>query len=130
VKRIYSVILALIYLIATTGATIHQHYCMGELVGFSLFDLTDQKCGKCGMEKHTEASKDCCQDVAIVVKAGDSHTYSSTFYDLSTFSVDLPAQFEFISGIPVLPETFKVFPPHGPPVLKIPLFIQYCTYRI
>ena len=38
VKKVFSFILTLLYFASTVGTTIHQHYCMGELVGISLFN--------------------------------------------------------------------------------------------
>ena len=83
VKKMSAYLLAIFCLTITIGATLHQHYCMGELVGTSLFDLSDSDCGKCGMKKHTEASKECCKDVSIVIKTGDSHTFFQTAYDFT-----------------------------------------------
>src|SRR5688572_29776877 len=103
---------------------------MGELVSSSLFDSKDIACGKCGMEKHTEASKDCCKDVSIVIKTGDSHTFPQTVYDFHAFALILPA-IHFISpgfNIPAV-LTENLYRAHGPP-LKHSLFIQFRNFRI
>lgn len=50
----------LIYGSATMGATIHLHYCMDELVGWSLHHDEDEKCGKCGMDEKDNGG--CCKD--------------------------------------------------------------------
>ncbi len=50
----------LIYGSATMGATVHIHYCMNELVGWSLFNDKDAKCGRCGMEEKDKQG--CCKD--------------------------------------------------------------------
>ncbi len=83
VKKVWAFILAVFYISSIIGATVHQHYCMGELVGTSLFDLKDDECGKCGMIKHPPASKDCCKHISIVFKTSDSHIFSQMVYDFS-----------------------------------------------
>lgn len=130
-KKLSALILAIFYLSLTVGATLYQHYCMGELVGTSLFDLRDEECGKCGMKKHAEASKDCCQDVSIVIKAGDSHTFSQTVYDFNSISFTIPPICLFFTNLdfPIV-QTEKLYRAHGPPLLKIPLFIQFRDLRI
>lgn len=131
VKKLSAVILAVFYLSFTVGATLNQHYCMGELVGTSLFDLRDEECGKCGMKKHTEASKDCCKDVSIVIKTGDSHTFSQAVYDFSSISFNIPA-ICFISTDINFPKesTETLYRAHSPPLSKNPLFIQFGDLRI
>jgi hypothetical protein len=131
VRKESAFILAVFYLSFSIGATLHQHYCMGELVGTSMFSLENDECGKCGMKKHTEASKDCCKDVSITIKNSDSHTFSQTAYHFNSFTFLLPA-------IPVatvnldIPEaqTENLYRAHGPPLLKRPLFLQFGNFRI
>jgi hypothetical protein len=104
---------------------------MGELVGTSLFSLKDRKCGKCGMEKHTEESKDCCKDVSIDIKTKDSHTFSHAAIDLPVFNVVVP-DFEYsysAATVSIIP-TENTCRAHSPPLLKNPLFIQFGNFRI
>ena len=59
-KKIAVVLLLLVYAGATTGATIHLHYCMNQFVGSSLWHSgKDSKCGKCGMK---DKKGGCCKD--------------------------------------------------------------------
>jgi hypothetical protein len=105
---------------------------MGELVSFSLFHANEKECGKCGMKKHTEESKNCCKDVLTVVKSHDSHIASQVVHDIGIIS--------FTPAI-VLPYTSDITQPciipyimhsiHAPPLLqKQPLFIQHQNFRI
>jgi hypothetical protein len=130
VKKLSAFILAVSYFSFTVGATLHQHYCMGKLIGTSLFDLSEKECGKCGMKKHTEAGKDCCKDVSIVIKTGDSHTFSQVVYDLSSISAAAPAIYFAFTNINFSKAPEKLYRVHGPPVLKNPLFIQFMDLRI
>lgn len=104
---------------------------MGELVGTSLFDLKNKECGKCGMKKHTQESKDCCKDVSIVVKPGDSHTFSQPVYDLNFFSLTTPEIPFTVYDVKIKQErNIITYWAHGPPLLKNPLFIQHQNFRI
>jgi hypothetical protein len=80
-RRVLVTILTIFYSYYSIGATIHVHYCMGELVETSLFGTSDKACGKCGMEKHSE-NDDCCKDVQVVVKSSENHI-SSPYVHLS-----------------------------------------------
>ncbi|WP_345257536.1 HYC_CC_PP family protein [Flaviaesturariibacter amylovorans] len=71
-KRVARFSLALLYLVFTTGATLHTHICMGDTVSTSLFADQDGPCSKCGMEKHEQAN-DCCKDVPTTLKVTDDH---------------------------------------------------------
>ena len=61
-KRILVSILAIVYLAATAGATVHMHYCMGDLAGWSLLDSKKDECTFCGMEKKDSGNNGCCED--------------------------------------------------------------------
>src|SRR5436190_9896017 len=62
-KKLLVFILSLVYLTASTGATVHMHYCMGKFVAWSLQhdSKTKDKCKKCGM-KNSANKKGCCKD--------------------------------------------------------------------
>ena len=77
-KRSLVFILALIYLVTTTGITIHQHFCMGELAGWSLWvNSQEDACDACGMEKDGKPNG-CCNDEQTWLKIEDNqktHVY-------------------------------------------------------
>lgn len=131
VKKLASFILALLYFSSVVGTTIHQHYCMGELVGSSLFNTRNDACGKCGMQKHTEENKGCCKDVSIVIKSGDSHTFSLPVYDFNSFLTVIPENHFTICDLRIKKNsnntTYRV---HSPPLPECPLFIQHQNFRI
>jgi hypothetical protein len=131
VRKACAFILAVFYLSFSIGATLHQHYCMGELVGASIYSHKDDECGKCGMKKHTESGNDCCKDVSITLKTNDSYTFSQPVYDFNSFSVLLPAsQFATISlDIPEA-QTENFYLAHSPPLLKHSLFLRFGNFRI
>jgi len=65
-KKFLVTILALVYLTASSGATINFHYCMGKLVNWDLSHKSKSKCNNCGMEK--AGHKGCCHDEQKQVK--------------------------------------------------------------
>ena len=104
---------------------------MGELVGYSLINTENESCGKCGMEKHAEESKDCCKDVSIVVKTADSHTFFQPVYDVISFTLAIPENHSIICDVSIKQErNQKTYRAHSPPLLKYPLFIQHQNFRI
>jgi hypothetical protein len=67
-KKIAVVILALLYIITTTGANLNMHYCMGELADWGFGSSKSKTCGFCGMEKGDEKDNGCCKDEQKFVK--------------------------------------------------------------
>ncbi|HEX3166950.1 MAG TPA: hypothetical protein VHQ93_11870 [Chitinophagaceae bacterium] len=63
-KKILVSIFAVFYLASSVGATVHLHYCMDKIIGWSLLNSTGDKCNKCGMEK----DGGCCKDENKFVK--------------------------------------------------------------
>jgi hypothetical protein len=131
VKKISALILAAFYLAMSVGATLQQHYCMGEFVGTSLFSFDDKECGKCGMKKHTEASKDCCKDVSIVVKTSDSHTFAAVTYNFQSFDDVTPPIAVFFPDLNIpLTETENTYRAHSPSLQQEALFLWFRNIRI
>lgn len=67
-KKFITAILAIIYLVTSTGATLRFHYCMGELVGWGIGSKEAAHCPGCGMSKKETHSKGCCKDEQKFVK--------------------------------------------------------------
>jgi hypothetical protein len=77
-KRIFTILLAVIYLVVSSGLIMELHHCMGKLAGssVSLFGKQHQdKCDNCGMEDKTNT---CCKDEVKLVKIQDSHKQVSS----------------------------------------------------
>jgi hypothetical protein len=133
VKRTCSVILAILYFYYVVGATIHRHYCMGELVGSSLLRSNNNACEKCGMEKNTGKDNGCCKEVSIVINPGHAHTFSQTIHSFSFSPFGIPLISPGIPGSGVhIPgkKATKIFWADSPPLINNPLFLQYRNFRI
>jgi hypothetical protein len=81
-KKFLVGILAVFYLTSAMGATVHLHYCMDKLVGWSLWYSGD-KCSKCGMKKTQSSKKGCCHDEYKVLKAQKDQKLSGNFVELT-----------------------------------------------
>lgn len=111
------------------GATIHMHYCMNELVGWSLgHEGENSKCVKCGM---TEKKTGCCKDELKQVKLKTEHQKSAAAQYIALPDVQAlitpVADFSFIGA--VVATNFPVS--HAPPnILKESLYLLHCVFLI
>lgn len=69
-KKIFTGILALVYMAVSSGIAVELHYCMGDRAGMELYGSASDTCGKCGM---TEKDTGCCHDEFKFYKISDSH---------------------------------------------------------
>lgn len=69
-KRPALIILGFIYLLASTGAMVNLHYCMGNLVEWTVVNSHSDTCGKCGMAK-SDKPQGCCKDEEKFIKNTD-----------------------------------------------------------
>lgn len=67
-KKVLTIIVALLYLGNSTGATLHLHYCMGKLADWGLEHNQSNSCGNCGMKKVSGKDNGCCKDEHKFVK--------------------------------------------------------------
>ena len=125
-KKIVVIILLLVYGLSSSGATIHLHFCCGKLDDISFSSISPKSCSI-----KTSSSKDCCNSkhVELKVKA-DQEPVIKWLAAFKAFTKFLyPANYMGLA--PVVKISFNEFA-NGPPVeaLTVPLFIQYCVYRI
>lgn len=82
-RKLLSGFLLLIYLGTSTGLTLHTHYCMGRLAGWSLGLELPDVCGKCGMDKSDAKDKGCCRDEHHVLKTSVDQKSPGTSFALN-----------------------------------------------
>ena len=73
-KKLVITILAIFYLGVSSGASLHVHHCMGELVEWGFSDNSvddDGKCSNCGMKQGN--SELCCKTQKQEFKLKDSY---------------------------------------------------------
>ncbi|MBA2562026.1 MAG: hypothetical protein H0V14_03785 [Chitinophagaceae bacterium] len=129
-KKLAAIFFLIIYGFTSVGATVHIHYCMNELVGWSLSKTNTEKCGKCGMEK--ESDDGCCTDLHKQIQHKDSHK-----------KVDSSPGLPYFTGISILPQanavinifysftTVRGLAIHPPPLITLlRLHILKCVFLI
>jgi hypothetical protein len=120
----------LIYGSATMGATVHLHYCMNELVGWSLLHDEEETCGKCGMAE--EDKEGCCKDEHKHFKLKVDHQKTNvshlvTFNDISVIIVPI-ANLDIYSSSNIA-ETYPTT--HAPPgITRKQLHILYSVFLL
>ncbi|MBK7306880.1 MAG: hypothetical protein IPI88_07435 [Chitinophagaceae bacterium] len=91
-KKIYTGILAFVYLAVSSGIALELHYCMGEKAGIDLYGSSSDTCGKCGM---SEKDTGCCHDEFKFYKISDSHKTVSNDIDLTASSIAIINDYHF-----------------------------------
>ncbi|WP_449619043.1 HYC_CC_PP family protein [Sediminibacterium soli] len=131
-RKLIILILSIVYLNTTVGATIHMHYCMDKLVDWRPWHTTSKKCSECGMEKTHENKKGCCKDEHKQVKLQIDHKAAENFQlqQLSLLAV-APACFVLPAAAPV-PSVTEQYPiSHAPPrCAKTSVYIRNCVFLI
>ncbi len=133
-KKFLAIILALLYLSVSSGATIHLHYCMGKLVNWGLWHKSSDKCDNCGMTKEKQkTSKGCCKDELTQIKIEKDQKASLVQNDFGKQLSDLTPHYSIVKdnsacSLSVVLEYSNI---HAPPFKeKVPEFIRNCVFRI
>lgn len=129
-KKLIITLVAVFYLGVSSGATVHLHYCMGQLVEWGLVSKNPDKCSKCGMK--TGSTKDCCKNEHRQFKIESAQKISEYSFQLKAPGLDLvlfPYQFETDLYITSLIEEYPMG--NAPPdTQNTPAFIRNCNFRI
>lgn len=130
-KKLLITVLAIFYLGVSSGATVHFHYCMGELIEWGLANDNSERandCSNCGMKKGV--SENCCKDQKQEFKLKESQKASVSSIQPIVFALSAltyPTSNQNVLSIPVdlIPEG------NAPPrTLKTAVFIRNCNFRI
>jgi hypothetical protein len=133
-KRFLFSILAFIYIVASTGATMHLHYCMGRLADTGFFEQEGGHCSLCGMEKSNDGDENgCCTDKEETVKISIDQKFAaaSVFHFVQPFT-DIVAVFTgFQPSLDVrtddkVPPVSNA-PPRSP---QVPPYLMHCHFSI
>lgn len=128
-KKILTTLIAILYLGVTSGATVHMHYCMGQLVDMGLVSSKADKCGNCSME--SDATKNCCKHETKTTKVDTAQKVSDQSFQFKSCFTELKIAYY------VLPEIYATtliqeFPLiNSPPdTSDLPVFLQNCSFLI
>lgn len=132
-KKLLFTLLACFYLGISSGATVHFHYCMGELVNLGLTKAQKDKCEFCGMPKEEGQKKACCSDETKQANVDTSKKTTTTVYQFSP-TVVLLANPIFKNDSDLLSISNETnFSFHHKETQEkecIPIFLRNCNYRI
>lgn len=67
-RKLLITILAIVYLVTSTGFTLKLHYCMGNLAEWGIGSKSSDRCGICGMVTIKGNDNGCCKDESKFVK--------------------------------------------------------------
>src|SRR5688572_23489162 len=87
-KRIAALILLVLYFVTSTGATLHYHYCMGEIASSSFVRDRGDQCGKCGMEIKENEDNGCCNDEQQWIKIEDDQKAGTAQIEISKLQLE------------------------------------------
>ena len=125
-KRVIVSVIVLFYFCFSTGATVHFHYCMGELVNWSL-NKEAATCGNCGMEK----DDDCCKDEHKLVKNNSDQNTVGSILLRQIARIDWPHFLLHASGCYPSFIIEKDLINHSPPVhTGVDIPVRNCVFRI
>lgn len=131
-KRFLALILALLYMVTSTGTTFHMHYCMGKLVDLNFWEHEAKKCSKCGSEVNSACAKKCCKDIHKTAKLEKDQKASESVFKFAQIGAiaTSASKFELQQVVPV--SLLAVNPTgHAPPrSSEISACIFNCTFRI
>jgi hypothetical protein len=119
-KKLTVILLSLLFLAVSSGATVHFHYCMGKLAGIGLVPKP-ASCGNCGMK--SAGKNGCCKQESKQVKV-DKFQKSAAFqpvFGLAAVTAILPDFSTYAllpSGSPVK-GYFANAPPGHPPYVYL-----------
>lgn len=128
-KKCIVFIVALLYIIVSSGIVVNVHYCMGRLTSVEYGRDIHTKCGKCGM---ASKSKGCCHTESKLIKIEDEHQLVKVNLPLTSFSAEMPTAF-FSLGNALTPNASVGFNPfyYVPPDSRLNhVYLSNCVFRI
>ena len=103
-KKGLVLLLALNYILLTSGIVVNIHYCMGRVAGVTYGHEAELQCDKCGMEK-----KDgCCETEHKLVKGDSDHLLAKTVSTPFLITTAVPPVYpDFIAQVPSQKELYN-----------------------
>jgi len=131
-KKALALILALLYVSSSTGATFHMHYCMGKLVEVMLWHGEAKKCSKCVAKPCQACAKKCCRDEHKTVKLEkDQKAVEYAFHFIQVAAVAAPLSFFELPQVYAASLMVEYPTGNAPPrSSKVPPHILHCTLLI
>ena len=129
-KKILFLILSILYLSTSVGATVHFHYCMDRLVSWGLASQEEDSCTYCGMDK--EKANSCCKDEHKQVKVQGEQKTANVVNAEVNLPIDIsttPVDFYHHRTLHSVAESYPVS--NAPPNrVLIPVYLSNCSFLI
>ncbi len=77
-----NVFVAIMLMIATTGMTMHKHYCLGQLKSIEINHKAESCADRMGLEDEADCSMHCCKEESSQLKINDID-YAKVVLDLA-----------------------------------------------
>lgn len=130
-KKLIIAILSILYIGTASGATVQLHYCMGDLVKWSIGDNDSNACDNCGMEKNGKGDNDCCKDEQKQIKLEKDQKVAESFQVMQLIATAVPLSSVVYTLPHVTSETEENPRSNAPPLTDaISHYIRNCTFRI
>ncbi len=131
-KKFITSILAVLYLVISSGAVLHTHYCMGELVKVDLLQSQAKQCDNCGMEKTVSEKSGCCKDQHKLIKLDKDQKANDASVQLSKLLAQvIPVSYSDNYLIPFFSLTEENPTSNSPPLHSgTAIYKRNCVFRI
>lgn len=131
-KKVFTLLLAILYMGSSTGATFHMHYCKGKLVEVELWHVATKKCSQCEVKPCKSCVKKCCKDEHKTVKLEkDQKATENAIYFMQLAAVTTPFSFIELPSVPTISLVEEYPISNAPPrSSKVHTHILNCTFRI
>lgn len=142
--KVFVILLAFIYALSATGATVHLHYCCGEpqkLIAHADDKTGHEDCPLCQTGCGDAADNGCdtnkaghghCQNLKVEAKkTTEEHLPSADKKLAKIYPLELLVfTLAYVIDLPLDTHSTIRTADGAPPNVTVPLFIQHCTYRI
>lgn len=131
-KKFITAILAVLYIVTSSGATIHMHYCMGKVAEWSIEQIDSKTCGTCGMEKTESSDNGCCKDEHKFFKDDSAQKITeNNMQMLQLLSIALPSAYIVLPVVDFPSVTQENPLSHAPPRTDaVAIYIRNCNFLI
>lgn len=133
-KKLFTISLAFLYLLISSGLLVEIHHCMGRIADATLHLVAHEprtgECGKCGMPKSDE-SEHCCKDEIKLVKLDSDQKPASLAYQIGAPVAILEPMGWPQLYTPILELREMELPKANAPPPDLPSRqVLYCVFRI
>lgn len=136
-KKVFSILFSLLFVVISSGFTTYQHICQGIVQQTSMSSTYESKseCGFCKVNgKQVEnPQKECCKQTVEIVKVKADFQKTSAQIVKASFFIDaiLHPYFGYLfQGVVSTVSQTASFLPYVYFVREIPIYIKNCVYRI